>query len=49
MVIVLSLEPDTRIGLVASAVWIVFIVVAALINRHRMLTRAETGMVLPDD
>lgn len=49
MVIVLSLEPDTRIGLIASAVWIVFIVVAALINRHRMLTRAETGVVLPDD
>lgn len=43
MVAVLTLFEDTRQGLFTSLVWIVFIVGAALINRHRMLKRAEEG------
>lgn len=41
MVVILCLEPDTRAGLVASLVWMVFIVAAALVHRHRSLARAE--------
>ncbi len=43
MVVVLALFPDTRAGLLTSLVWIVFIVGAALVNRQRMLRRAERG------
>ncbi|MDC4233902.1 amino acid permease [Actinomyces sp. B33] len=43
MLVVLSLRADTRAGMIASLAWIAFIVVAALVNRHRMLRRAETG------
>lgn len=43
MVAVLILFEDTRQGLFTSLVWIVFIVGVALINRHRMLKRAEEG------
>ena len=43
MVAVLTLFEDTRQGLFTSLVWIVFIVGAALINRHRMLKCAEEG------
>lgn len=41
MVVVLALFPDTRAGLLTSLIWIVFIVAAALVHRHRMLARAE--------
>lgn len=41
MVVVLALFPDTRAGLLTSLIWIVFIVAAALVHRHRMLVRAE--------
>ncbi|WP_022867174.1 amino acid permease [Schaalia vaccimaxillae] len=41
MVAVLASRPDTRVGLVASLVWILFIVGAALVTRHRMLRRAQ--------
>ncbi|MDY5601758.1 MAG: amino acid permease, partial [Schaalia hyovaginalis] len=41
MLVVLALFPDTRAGLLTSLIWIVFIVAAALVHRHRMLARAE--------
>ncbi len=41
MLVVLALFPDTRAGLLTSLIWIVFIVTAALVHRHRMLARAE--------
>lgn len=43
MCVVLSLERETLLGLVASAVWLVAITVAALVHRHRLLTRAGDG------
>lgn len=43
MVVVLALFEDTRAGLVPSLAWIAFIVAAALMNRQRMLRRAERG------
>ncbi len=42
MVVVLCLDAQTRAGLIASVVWLVFIVAVALVHRHRMLVRAET-------
>lgn len=41
MLVVLALFPDTRAGLLTSLIWIVFIVAAALVHRHRVLARAE--------
>ena len=41
MLVVLALFPDSRAGLLTSLIWIVFIVAAALVHRHRMLARAE--------
>lgn len=42
MCVVLSLERETLLGLVASGVWLVAITVAAVVHRHRLLTRAGT-------
>jgi len=41
MVVVLCLEAETRLGLVASVVWLVAVTVAALVHRHRSLARAH--------
>lgn len=45
MCVVLSLERETLLGLVASGVWLVAITVAAVVHRHRLLTRAGTTPV----
>ncbi|WP_043534795.1 amino acid permease [Actinomyces polynesiensis] len=41
MVVVLCLEAETRLGLVASVVWLVAVTVAALVHRHRSLARVH--------
>ncbi len=45
MCVILSLERETLLGLVASGVWLVAITVAAVVHRHRLLTRAGTTPV----
>ncbi|MDN5963589.1 MAG: amino acid permease, partial [Actinomyces sp.] len=40
MVVVLCLEQETRMGLLASMVWLVGITVAAFVHRHRVLSKA---------
>lgn len=47
MCVILSLERETLLGLVASGVWLVAITVAAVVHRHRLLTRAGTTPTHP--